>query len=153
MFICHKLNLQSTVDLSQVTVRNHLWRLVANADLETRWAPVNELDGSLCLESGNSTVDVVRDNITTVQQACSHVLSIAGVTLHHLVVGLEAGHRNLLDRVRFVGSLGSRDNWGISNKGEMNARVGDQVGLELVEVNIKRTVESEGGGDGRHDWA
>jgi hypothetical protein len=30
--------------------------------------------------------------------------------------------------------------------------VGDQVGLELVEVDVQGTVETEGGGDGRNDW-
>lgn len=30
----------------------------------------------------------------------------------------------------------------------MDARVGDQVGLELVQVDIERTIESQAGGDG-----
>jgi hypothetical protein len=47
-------NLHSAVDLGQVTVGNHLWWLIADTDLETSWAPIHELDGTLCLESSNS---------------------------------------------------------------------------------------------------
>jgi hypothetical protein len=64
--------------------------LVADTDLESSWAPINELDGTLGLESGNSTVNILGNNITAVQQAGGHVLSVARIALHHLVVGLEA---------------------------------------------------------------
>lgn len=99
-------NLHSTVDLRQVTVGDHLRRLVADTNLETSWAPVNELNGTLGLKSSNCVVDFLGNDITTVQQAGSHVFSVAGVALNHLVVGLEAGHGDLLDRVGLVGSLG-----------------------------------------------
>jgi hypothetical protein len=95
-------NLHSTIDLSQITVRDHLRRLVADTNLEASWAPVNELDGALGLKSGNCIVDFLGNHITTVQQASSHVFSVAGVALHHLVVGLEAGHGDFLDRVGLV---------------------------------------------------
>lgn len=91
---------------------------------------------------------VVGDNVTTVQQAGGHVLAVAGVTLDHLVVGLEAGHGHLLDGVGLVGSLGSRDDRSIGDQREVDTRVGDQVGLELVEINVEGTIETQGGGDG-----
>jgi hypothetical protein len=34
----------------------------------------------------------------------------------------------------------------------VNTRVWDQVGLELVEINVQRTIETKGGSDGRDDW-
>ena len=136
------------VDLGEVTVGDHLRWLVADTKLETSWAPVDELDGALGLEGGNSAVGVLGDNVTTVQEAGGHVLSVAGVALDHLVVGLEARHRDLLDGVGLVGCLGCGDNWGICDEREMDTWVRHQVGLELVEIDVEGAVEAEGGGDG-----
>ncbi len=136
------------VDLGEISVWNHLWWLVADTDLETSWAPVDELDGALGLEGGNSSVDVLWNDISTVQQAGGHVLSVAWVALNHLIVWLETGHRDLLDRVGLVRSLSSRDNWGVGDEREVDTWVWDQVGLELVEIDVKGTIETEGGGDG-----
>ena len=58
--------------------------------LETSWAPVNELDGSLGFDGGNGGVDVLGDNITTVQHTAGHVFSVTWITLDHLVSWLEA---------------------------------------------------------------
>ena len=58
--------------------------------LETSWAPVNELDGTLGLDGGNGGVDVLGDNITTVQHAAGHVFAVTWVALDHLVGWLEA---------------------------------------------------------------
>ena len=140
-----------TVDLGEVTVGDHLRWLVADTKLETSWAPVDELDGALGLEGGNSAVGVLGDNITTVQEAGSHVLSVAGVALDHLVVGLEAGHGDLLDRVGLVGCLGCRDNWSICDEREVDTWVWHQVGLELIEIDVEGAVEAEGSGDGRNN--
>ena len=99
--------------------------LVADTDLESSWAPINELDSALGLESCDSTVDIVGNNVTTVQQASGHVLSVAGVTLDHLVVGLEARHGDLLNRVGLVGCLGSGDDWSVGNEREVDTGVWD----------------------------
>ena len=88
------------------------------------------------------------DNVTTVEQASSHVLAVAGVTLDHLVVGLEARHGDLVDRVGFVSSLVGGDDGGVGNQREVDTGVGDQVGLELVQVDVERTIETQGSGDG-----
>ena len=88
------------------------------------------------------------DNVTTVEQASSHVLAVARVTLDHLVVGLEARHGDLVDRVGFVSSLVGGDDGGVGNQREVDTGVGDQVGLELVQVDIERTIETQGSGDG-----
>jgi hypothetical protein len=97
-------------------------------------------------------VNVLRDNISTVQQASGHVLSIARIALYHLVVWLEAGHGDLLDGVGLVGRLGSRDNRRISYEREMNTRVWHKVGLELIQINVKRAIEAKGGSDRRHNY-
>jgi hypothetical protein len=46
-----------------------------------------------------------------------------------------------------VSGLGGRDNWGISDEREVDTRVRDEVGLELVEIDVQRTVKSQGSGD------
>jgi hypothetical protein len=109
------------------------------------------LNGALRLESSNCALDIVWDDITTIQQAGSHVLSVARITLDHLVVGLEARVGDLLDRVGFVLSLSSRDHRGVGNEREVDTWVGDKVGLELVQVDIEGPIESEGGSDGGHN--
>jgi hypothetical protein len=85
-------NLHSAVDLGKIAIWHILRRLEANTNLEASRAPINELDGTLRLESGDSGVNVLGHNIATVQQTGSHVLAIARITFYHLVVGLEAGH-------------------------------------------------------------
>lgn len=139
----------SAVDSGEITVGDHLGGLVADTDLETGRAPVDELDGALGLDLGNGSVGVLGDDVTTVQQAGGHVLSVARIALDHLVVGLEAGVGDLHDRVGLVCGLGGGDDGSIGDEREVNTRVGDQVGLELVQVDVEGTVESEGGGNGR----
>lgn len=140
-----------TVDLGEVAVGHVHRRLVADTELETSRAPVDELDGALGLEGGDGGVSVLGDNVTAVEQAGGHVLAVARVTLDHLVVGLEAGHGNLLDAVGLVGGLGGGDDRGVGDEREVDAGVRDQVSLELVQVDVEGTVEAEGGGDGGDD--
>jgi hypothetical protein len=97
-------------------------------------------------------VHILGHNISTIEKAGGHVLAVAGVALDHLVVWLEAGHGDFLDRVGLVSRLRCRDNWGVSDKREMDARVWDEIGLELVQVDVERAVETEGGGDRGDDW-
>ena len=147
----HGSNLHGAVDLGEIAVGHVLRGLVADTDLETSRAPVDELDGALGLKGSDSSVGVLGDNITTVQQAGSHVLSVTWVTLDHLVVGLEAGHGDLHDAVGLVRGLGGGDDRGVGDEREVDTGVGDQVGLELVQVDVEGAVETEGGGDGRND--
>ena len=125
--------------------------LVADTELEASRAPVDELDGALGLEGSDGSVGVVGDDVTAVEQAGGHVLAVPGVALDHLVVGLEAGHGHLLDRVGLVGGLGSRDDGSVGDEREVDTGVGDQVGLELVEIDVEGAVEAERRGDGRDD--
>ena len=144
-------DLHSTVDLCEISVGHVLWGLVADTNLEASGAPVDKLDGALGLERGNGAVNVLGNNVAAVEQAGGHVLSVAGVALDHLVVGLEAGHGDLLDRVGLVRRLGGRDDRGVSNEREVNTGVRDKVGLELVEINVERAIEAEGSSNGGDD--
>nr|ACN31580.1 unknown [Zea mays] len=139
----------SALEVGKVAVGDLLGRLVADTDLETSRAPVDELDGALGLERGDGSVGLLGDDITTVQQASGHVLAVAGITLNHLVVGLKAAHGDLADGVGLVGSLVRGDDGGVGHQREVDTGVGDQVGLELVEIDVEGTVETERSGDGR----
>ena len=43
------------------------------------------------------------------------------------------------------------DNWGVRGKHEMDSWVWHQVGLELSNINVQSTIESEGGSEGGDD--
>uniref|UniRef100_A0A2C9KER9 Tubulin alpha chain n=1 Tax=Biomphalaria glabrata TaxID=6526 RepID=A0A2C9KER9_BIOGL len=66
------------------------------------WTPVNKLDGSLGLDGGNSSIDVLGDNITSVQHTAGHVLAMTWVTFHHLIGWLKAGISDLSNRQLFM---------------------------------------------------
>jgi hypothetical protein len=132
----------SSLDLGQISAWDDGWWLVVDTDLETGWAPVDELDGSLGLDGGDGSVDVLGDDVTSVQHAAGHVFTVSWIAFDHLVGWLEArvgdfGDGKLLV-VRFLGG----DDWGISDQWEVNPWVWDQVGLELGQVNVQSTIES-----------
>ena len=135
--------LHSAVNLGQIAVGDHLWWLIANADLETRRTPVDELDGALCLEGCHSTVYIVWNHISTVEQASSHVLSIARVALHHLVVWLKTRHGDFLNGIGFMLCLGRRDDGCVSDEREVDARIRDEVGLKFSEIDIEGAIEAK----------
>ena len=90
---------------------------------------------------------VLWHNISTVEEAGSHVLAVTRVALDHLVVRLEAGHGDLLDGVCFVCGLGGRNNRSVGDEREVDTGVWDEVGLELVQVDVEGTVKSKGSSD------
>ncbi len=65
--------------------------LVVDSNFEASGTPVNKLDGSLGLDGGNGSVDILRDNISAIEQAAGHVLAVTGVALDHLVGRFKAG--------------------------------------------------------------
>jgi len=146
-----KGNLHGALEGSEIAVGNLLGGLVADTELEASRAPIDELDGALGLEGGHGTVGILGDNITTVEQAGGHVLAVAGVTLDHLVVGLKAVGGDLGDRVGLVGSLVGGDDGRVGNQREVNTGVGDQVGLELVQVDVEGAIEAQRSSDGGDD--
>jgi len=100
-------------DLGKITSWNDGWWLVVDTALETGWAPVDELDGSLGLDGGNSGVDILGDDITSVHEAASHVLSVSWVTLGHHGGGLEGAVGDLSNGELLVVSLLGGDDWSI----------------------------------------
>jgi len=100
-------------DLGEITTWNDGWWLIVDTTLETGWAPVNELDGSLGLDGGDSGVDILWDDITSVHEAASHVLSVSWIALGHHSGWLEGGVGDLGNgELLVIGFLG-RDDWGI----------------------------------------
>lgn len=96
-------------------------------------------------------MNVVWNHITSVQQASRHVFAVAWITLNHLVVWLEARHGDLLNRVGLVLSLCRRDDWSICHQWEVDAWVGDEVGLELGQIDVEGAIKSKGSSDGRNN--
>jgi len=137
--------------LGEITSWHDSWWLVVDSDLESGWAPVDELNGSLGLDGGNGSVDILGDDISSVQHAASHVLAMTWVALHHLVGWLKAGVGDLGNRQLLMVSLLSGDDWGISGQRKMDSWVWHQVGLELGKIDVEGTIKSQGGGDGRND--
>lgn len=76
-------------DLGEVTTWHHGGWLVVDTALEASGAPVDELDGSLGLDGGDGGVDILGDDVTSVHEAASHVLSVSWVALGHHAGGLE----------------------------------------------------------------
>ena len=139
----------SSHDLGEITTGNDGRGLVVNTTLETSRAPVNELDGSLGLDGGDSGVDILGDDITSVHEAAGHVFTVAGVALGHHGGGLEGRVGDLgYGELFMVGFLG-RDDGSVRGKHEMDSGVGDEVSLEFGDINVEGTIESEGGGEGR----
>ena len=140
-----------SLDLGQVSAWNHSRRLVVDADLESGGTPVDELDRSLRLDGGNGRVDVLWNDVSTIQHAAGHVLSMAWITLDHLVGWLEAGVGDLGHSQLLVVGLLGRDDRSVGGQREVDAWVGHQVGLELRQIDVESSVEAEGGRDGADD--
>merc|ERR1719219_2755906 len=80
-----------TLYLGKITTwYNSRW-LVVDTDFETSWAPIDKLNGTLGFDGCNGCVDILGDNISTVQHTTSHVFSMTRITFDHLVGRLEAG--------------------------------------------------------------
>merc|ERR1711981_1013914 len=138
-------------DLGEITTWDNSGWLVVDTALEASGAPVDELDGSLGLDGGNGGVDVLGDNVTSVHHAASHVLSVSGVALGHHGGGLEGGVGDLGNGELLVVGLLGRDDGGVGREHEMDSGVGDEVGLELGDIDVEGTIESEGGSQGGDD--
>lgn len=135
----------SALDLGQISSWHDGWWLVVDTALETSWAPVDKLDGALGLDGGNSGIDVLGDDITSVHETAGHVLSVAWVALGHHGRWLKGRVGDLSNGELLVVGLLSRDDWSIGRKHKVNAWVWDQVGLELGDIDIEGAIETEGG--------
>jgi hypothetical protein len=110
--------------------------LVVNTTLEPSGAPIHELDGAFVFNGRDDGVDILGDNISTVHQTASHVFAVTRVALGHHVGRFKDPVGNLGDRQTLVEGLLGRDDG--SARGQHDARVEDQVGLELCNVNHEK---------------
>ena len=77
--------------------------------------------------------------------------TLGRVTLHHLIIWLETRPSDLIHTELLMVGLVSAGNRGVGSEGVVDPRVGNQVGLELIEVNIEGSVKPETGRDGGDD--
>jgi len=138
-------------NLGEIATGDDGGRLVVDAALETRGRPVDELDCAFGLDGGNSGIDVLGNDVTTVHHAAGHVLAVAGIALNHHAGGLEHGVGDLSDGELLVVGLLGGDDGSVRGKHEMDTGVGHQIGLELRDINVQRAIETEGGGQGGDD--
>ncbi len=141
----------SAHNLGNITTWHNGRGLVVDTALETSRAPVDELDGSLGLDGGDSGVDILGDDITSVHEAAGHVFTVAGVALGHHGGGLEGGVGDLGNGELLVVGLLGGDDGSVGGEHEMDTGVGDQVSLELSDINVEGTIESEGSSEGGDD--
>mmetsp|Transcript_28203 Transcript_28203/g.57197 ORF Transcript_28203/g.57197 Transcript_28203/m.57197 type:complete len:235 (-) Transcript_28203:809-1513(-) len=131
--------------LCEIATRHDGGRLVVDAALEARRAPVDKLDGALRLDGRHGRVHVLGHNVAAVHEAACHVLAVARITLGHHRRRLEGGVGDLGHRQLLVVRLLRRDDGRVRGKHEVDTRVRHQVGLELRDVHVESTVEAEGG--------
>ena len=138
-----------TLNLGKITTWDNSGRLVVDTDLETSWAPVDELDSTLSLDNGDGSVNVLGNDITTVHHAACHVLTMTWVALNHHVGRLEDRVGDFSNGKLLVVSLLRADEWGIRAEWEVDTRIWDQVGLELGQIDVQSTIETQGSSDTR----
>ena len=117
-------------------------------NLEASGTPVHKLNAALALDGGDGGVNILGHNITSVEEAASHVFAMAWITFDHLIGRLKAGICYLSDRKLLMISFLRGDNWCIGHKREVDPGIWHQVGLKLVQVNIESAVKAERSGDG-----
>merc|ERR1719446_1146475 len=135
--------------MREIAAANDRRRLVVDAALEARRAPVDELDRALRLDGGDGRVHVLRHDVAAVHEAARHVLAVARVALGHHARRLKDRVGDLGDRELLVVRLLGRDDGRVRREHEVDARVRHEVGLELGDVDVERAVEAERRGERR----
>jgi len=135
----------SSHNLGQVTTGNNGGGLIVDTNLESSWAPIDELDGSLGLDGGDGGIDILGDNISSVHHGAGHVFSVSGITFGHHVGGFESTVGDFGNAQLFVIGFFSRDDGSIRRKHEVDSGIGDQVGLKFGDIDVQGSVKSKGG--------
>jgi len=133
----------SSLDFCEITARHNSWRLVVDAYLETGWAPVDELNGSLGLDICDRSVDIFGHNVASEEQTAGHVFAMSRVAFDHLVGRLKAGVCDFRNRKLLVVGFFGGDDGSVGGQREMDSRVRHQVCLELGQVDVERAIESQ----------
>jgi hypothetical protein len=84
---------------------------------------VDELNGTLGLDGGHSSVNILGNDVSAVHEAASHVLSVPRIAFGHHASGLKYGVGNLSNGELFVVGLLGRDDGCVGGKHEVDARV------------------------------
>ena len=63
------------LDLGEVTSRDHGGRLIVDTDLKASWTPVHELYVLLIFYSSDGGIDVLGDDVSSVEKTNRHVLA------------------------------------------------------------------------------
>jgi len=130
-------------NFSEITTWNNCGWLIVNTAFEASWAPVDELDGSLGLDGGDSSVDILGDDITSVHEAASHIFTVSWVALGHHGSWLEGWVGDFSNWQLLVVSFLGWDDWSVWGKHKVDSWIWDQVGLEFSNINVQGTIESE----------
>merc|ERR1719192_1613452 len=91
---CIGQHTNSTGYFGQVTSGYNGGGLVVDTNFETSRAPINKLNGAFGLDGSNGSVDILGDNIASVEHAAGHVLAVTGIAFDHLVGRFEASIGN-----------------------------------------------------------
>mmetsp|Transcript_6113 Transcript_6113/g.9345 ORF Transcript_6113/g.9345 Transcript_6113/m.9345 type:complete len:241 (+) Transcript_6113:47-769(+) len=132
-----------TLDTSQVTSGDNRGWLVVDTAFEASWTPVDKLNGTLGLDGGHSSVDILGNDVSTVHEAASHVLSVSRIAFGHHTSGLKDGVGNLGHRELLVVGLLCGDHGCVRGKHEVDTRVWNQVGLELGNIHVQGSIETK----------
>ena len=130
-------------NLGEVTSWNHSWWLIVDSAFESSWAPVDELDSSLGLNGCNSGVNIFWYDISSIHETASHVFTVSWIALSHHRSWLESWVGDLSNWELFMICFFSWDDWWVWWKHKVDSWIWDQVGLELSNINVKSTIESE----------
>mmetsp|Transcript_6919 Transcript_6919/g.9959 ORF Transcript_6919/g.9959 Transcript_6919/m.9959 type:complete len:242 (-) Transcript_6919:793-1518(-) len=133
----------SALNTGKVTSRNDSGWLVVDSTFEASWTPVNKLNGTLSLDGGHSSVDILGNDVSTVHEAASHVLSVPRIAFGHHTSGLKDGVGNLGNRELLVVGLLCGDHGCVRGKHEVDTRVWNQVGLELGNIHVQGSIETK----------
>jgi len=145
------LHAHSTRKSRHVAAGDNHGRTAVETSLETSRTPVDKLDGALVLDLVDGNAHILGHDITTIHEAASHVLALARIALHKGVGRVESGGGDLLNRVLLVRSTRLAHERSIGGGEEVDARMRDQVDLELVDIHVERALKAERGSKRRNN--
>jgi len=145
------LHADCTRKIRHVTAGDNNRGTAVKTSLETGRTPVDKLDGALVLDLVDGNADILGNDVTTVHQAAGHVLTLARIALHEGVGGLESSSGDLLDGVHLMGGTGFAHKRSVGGGKEVDARMRNQVNLELVDIHVERTLKAKRGSERRNN--